>query len=202
MLNLLWCIMMLTGIVYGAFNGTMPEVTDAALDSAREAVSLCVSIAGVVAFWNGLMRIAEEAGMVRAAAGKLRPFLLWLMPGLEGQTRALEYISMNMIANVLGLGWAATPAGLKAMEELRRLDEEQRQGRLGGAAGTASDEMCTFLLINISSLQLIPINIIAYRSQYGSVNPTAIVGPGLAATAVSTVAAIIFCKMMSGKRRT
>lgn len=205
MLNLLWCIMMLTGIVYGAFNGTMPEVTDAALDSAREAVSLCVSIAGVVAFWNGLMRIAEEAGMVRAAAGKLRPFLLWLMPGLEGQTRALEYISTNMIANVLGLGWAATPAGLKAMEELRRLNEEQRQGRLGGTAGnagTASDEMCTFLLINISSLQLIPINIIAYRSQYGSVNPTAIVGPGLAATAVSTAAAIIFCKMMNGKRRT
>ncbi|HCT92425.1 MAG TPA: nucleoside recognition protein [Lachnospiraceae bacterium] len=205
MLNLLWCVMMLIGIVYGAFNGTMPEITDAALDSAREAVSLCISIAGVVAFWNGLMRIAEESGMVQAAAGKLRPFLLWLMPGLKGRTRALEYISTNMIANVLGLGWAATPAGLKAMEELRRLDEEQRQGRLGGTAenaGTASDEMCTFLLINISSLQLIPINIIAYRSQYGSVNPTAIVGPGLAATAVSTVAAIIFCKMMNGKRRT
>ena len=129
MLNLLWCMMMLTGIVYGAFNGTMPEITDAALDSAREAVSLCVSIAGVVAFWNGLMRIAEETGMVRTAAEKLRPFLLWLMPGLKGQTRALEYISTNMIANVLGLGWAATPAGLKAMEELEKLEEDRRAGR-------------------------------------------------------------------------
>ena len=192
MLNLLWCMMMLIGIVYGAFNGTMPEITDAALDSAREAVSLCISIAGVVAFWNGLMRIAEETGMVQAAAGKLRPFLLWLMPGLRGQDRALQYISTNMIANVLGLGWAATPAGLKAMEELARIE---------GKSGRASNEMCTFLIINISSLQLIPINIIAYRSQYGSVNPTAIVGPGLAATAVSTAAAIVFCKVMDGKRR-
>lgn len=165
MLNLLWCMMMLTGIVYGAFNGTMPEITDAALDSAREAVSLCVSIAGVVAFWNGLMRIAEETGMVRTAAEKLRPFLLWLMPGLKGQTRALEYISTNMIANVLGLGWAATPAGLKAMEELEKLEEDRRAGRFPGPVrkrGIASNEMCTFLILNISSLQLIPVNVIAY----------------------------------------
>lgn len=204
MLNLLWCMMMLTGIVYGAFNGTMPEITDAALDSAREAVSLCVSIAGVMAFWNGLMRIAEESGMVRAAAGKLRPFLLWLMPGLKGRTQALEYISTNMIANVLGLGWAATPAGLKAMEELEKLEEDRRAGRLPGPVrkrGIASNEMCTFLIINISSLQLIPVNVIAYRSQYGSVNPASVVGPGIVATAVSTVAAVIYCKMMDGKRR-
>ena len=209
MLNLLWCMMMLIGIVYGAFNGTMPEITDAALDSAREAVSLCISIAGVVAFWNGLMRIAEETGMVRAAAGKLRPFLLWLMPGLRGQDRALQYISTNMIANVLGLGWAATPAGLKAMEELAKLEAERgnpaylSDGKEAGGKREriASNEMCTFLIINISSLQLVPINIIAYRSQYGSVNPTAIVGPGLAATAVSTAAAIVLCKVMDGKRR-
>lgn len=226
MLNLLWCVMLLAGIIYGAFNGTMPEVTEAALDSAREAVSLCVSIAGVVAFWNGLMRIAEETGMVQAAAHRLRPFLVWLMPGLKGQARALEYISTNMIANVLGLGWAATPAGLKAMEELGRLEEKRRDEDWPPAgksapdtAGqgvrprhpeaekkavfgrTASNEMCTFLIINISSLQLIPVNIIAYRSQYGSVNPTAIVGPGIVATAVSTIVAVVFCKMMDGKRK-
>lgn len=205
MLNLLWCMMMLIGIVYGAFNGTMPEITDAALDSAREAVSLCISIAGVVAFWNGLMRIAEETGMVRAAAEKLRPFLQWMMPGLKGQSKALEYISTNMIANVLGLGWAATPAGLKAMEELEKLEEDRRNGRIPGPVrkrGIASNEMCMFLIVNISSLQLIPVNVIAYRAQYGSVNPTAIVGPGFAATAVSTIVAVIFCKMMDGKRRT
>ena len=107
-------------------------------------------------------------------------------------------------ANFLGLGWAATPAGLKAMEELEKLEEERRQGRLPGPVrkrGVASNEMCTFLILNISSLQLIPMNIIAYRSQYGSVNPAAIVGPGIAATAVSTIVAVLYCKMMDGKRR-
>ena len=108
-------------------------------------------------------------------------------------------------ANVLGLGWAATPAGLKAMEELGKLEEDRRRGRIPGpvrARGVASNEMCTFLIINISSLQLIPVNVIAYRSQYGSVNPAGIVGAGIVATAVSTGVAVVFCKMMDrGKRR-
>lgn len=101
-----------------------------------------------------------------------------------------------MIANILGLGWAATPAGLKAMEELKKVEEERRKGGAVRQEGTASNEMCTFLIINISSLQLIPMNMIAYRSQYGSVNPTAIVGPALAATFISTVVAVIFCRIM------
>lgn len=106
---------------------------------------------------------------------------------------------------MLGLGWAATPAGLKAMEELSKLEDERRAagGRRYPAApkGVASDEMCVFLILNISSLQLIPINVVAYRSQYGSVNPTAIVGPAILATAVSTLAGVIFCKVMDGKQR-
>ena len=108
---------------------------------------------------------------------------------------------MDEIANMLGLGWAATPAGLKAMEELEALEEERRRQKKPGAfgRGTASNEMCTFLIVNISSLQLIPINMIAYRSQYGSVNPTAVVGPGIVATAVSTGAAILFCRIMDRK---
>ncbi len=108
-------------------------------------------------------------------------------------------------ANILSLGSAATPAGLRAMEEFGKLEEDRRRGRLPGpvsARGVASNEMCTFLIINISSLQLIPVNVIAYRSQYGSVNPAAVVGPGILATAVSTGVAIVFCKMMDrGKRR-
>ncbi len=107
-------------------------------------------------------------------------------------------------ANVLELRWTATPAGLRAMEELGKLEEDRRKGRLPGPVrkrGLASNEMCTFLIINISSLQLIPVNVIAYRSQYGSVNPAAIVGPGIAATAVSTIVAVLYCKMMDGKRR-
>ena len=103
-----------------------------------------------------------------------------------------------MIANILGIGWAATPAGLKAMEELEHLEEERRQSHLPGPVrkkGIASNEMCTFLIINISSLQLIPVNVITFRSQYGSVNPAAIVGAGIIATFVSTLAAIIYCKL-------
>ena len=105
---------------------------------------------------------------------------------------------------MLGLGWAATPAGLKAMNELSKLEDERRMGRMPGIVrkcGTASNEMCTFLIINISSLQLIPVNVIAYRSQYGSVNPAGIVGAGIAATAVSTIVAVIFCKIMDGNRK-
>lgn len=221
MLNLLWCMMMLIGIVYGAFNGTIPEITDAALSSAREAVTLCISIAGVIAFWNGMMKIAEETGLVRAAARYMQPLLVWLMPGIRGEEKIIDAISTNLIANVLGLGWAATPAGLRAMEELGRLEERRRNGADRGGKdsllknkafgkkgrtrgmpkGVASNEMCTFLIINISSLQLIPVNVIAYRSQYGSVNPTAVVGPGLLATAVSTGAAVVFCKVMDSRRR-
>ncbi len=110
-------------------------------------------------------------------------------------------------ANILGLGWAATPAGLKAMEELKNLEEERRaaggiSGKLPAVPkGVASDEMCVFLILNISSLQLIPMNVVAYRSQYGSVNPTAIVGPAILATAVSTLAGVVFCKVMDGKQR-
>ena len=108
----------------------------------------------------------------------------------------MEYISANVIANFLGLGWGATPLGLKAMEELAKLEEERK----GKKPKSASNEMCTFLIINISSLQLIPINMIAYRTQYGSINPTAIVGPALVATTVSTIVAAIYCKWKNRKR--
>ena len=106
---------------------------------------------------------------------------------------------MNFIANVLGLGWAATPAGLRAMTELEKLEDERRSGKLPGPVrkkGVAGHEMCTFLIINISSLQLIPVNVIAYRSKYGSVNPAGIVGLGILATLVSTGVAIVYCKVM------
>ena len=108
---------------------------------------------------------------------------------------------MNFVANFLGLGWAATPAGLRAMETLAQLEEERREKQIPVVPrGTASNEMCTFLILNISSLQLIPVNVIAYRSQYGSVNSTAIVGPAIVATAVSTGVAVVFCKVMNRKK--
>ena len=204
MLNYLWAGMILTGIVYGAFNGKMPDITNAALDSAKEAVTLCITMIGVMSFWTGIMEIASRAGIIGMAAGKMQPLIRFLFPEIPKGHKANEHITTNFIANFLGLGWAATPAGLKAMEELGRLEDDRRAGRAAGPVrkkGIASNEMCTFLILNISSLQLIPVNVIAYRSQYGSANPAGIVGAGIAATAVSTGAAIVFCRLMDRKRR-
>lgn len=203
MLNYLWAGMILVGIVFGAFNGRMQDITNTALDSSKEAVTLCITMMGVMAFWTGIMEIASKAGVLQMASRKMRPLIRFLFPALPPDHAAVEPISANFIANFLGLGWAATPAGLRAMEELGKLEEDRRNGKVAGIArkrGIASNEMCTFLIINISSLQLIPVNVIAYRSQYGSVNPAAIVGAGIAATAVSTGAAVVFCKLMDRRR--
>ena len=189
-------------------------VTDGAIQASKEAVTLCITMLGVMTLWTGVLEIGHRSGLVDQLAGRMGPILTFLFPRLDPDGEARKQISVNMIANILGLGWAATPAGLKAMEELKKVEEERRKGGAAGQkdtpgqeetagqraaarqAGTASNEMCTFLIINISSLQLIPMNMIAYRSQYGSVNPTAIVGPALAATFISTVVAVIFCRVM------
>lgn len=199
MLNYLWAGMILTGILFGAFNGKMADMTNAALDSAGAAVTLCITMIGVMSFWTGIMEIASRAGIIETASKKMGPLIRFLFPELPADHKANEHIATNFIANFLGLGWAATPAGLKAMEELGKLEDDRRNRKIAGTIrkkGIASNEMCTFLIINISSLQLIPVNVIAYRSQYGSVNPAAIVGAGILATAVSTGAAVVFCKIM------
>lgn len=191
MLNYLWAGMILIGIIFAAFTGKIPDITDAALDSSKEAVTLCITMMGVMAFWMGLMEIATKAGMIEKGAKILKPFVRFLFPEVPEGHKAGEYITTNIIANFLGLGWAATPAGLKAMEEL---------GKLNHGSPVASNAMCNFLILNISSLQLIPVNVIAFRSQYGSVEPTAIVGAGIVATTISTVTGIVFCKIMDRKK--
>ncbi|MGN0291261.1 MAG: nucleoside recognition protein [Lachnospiraceae bacterium] len=200
MLNYLWGFMILIGTIFAAFTGNLANVTEAALDSAKEAVTLCITMIGVMSFWVGLMRVAERAGIIEGASKKLSPVLDFLFPYIPKDHKAREYISTNMIANFFGLGWAATPAGIKAMEELENLEEERRKkpimGKRGVAKGIANTEMCTFLIVNISSLQLIPINIIAYRTQYGSTNPTRIVGGAILATTVSTAVGILFARIM------
>jgi spore maturation protein A len=168
----------------------MAELSNAALDSAREAVTLCITMLGVMALWVGLMQIAQKAGIIASMTKKLRPFLLFLFPRLRYEDIALEYISTNVVANILGLGWACTPAGLKAMEELGRI----QRNKACKDPTAASNEMCNFLILNISSLQLIPVNIIVYRSQYGSVTPTSIIMPAILATTCSTLAGILFIK--------
>lgn len=190
-MDYLWAGMLLIGILYGAFTGNILEVSDAALSSAGEAIQLCITTAGVLTLWTGLMEIAKTSGIIASATKMIRPLISYLFPNLPKNHPAAEHIALNFIANFLGLNWGATPAGLKAMEELRNLEKER-----GNPLHIASNEMCTFLIINISSLQLIPINMIAYRQQYGSVNPTAVIGPAIVATLINTVVAIIFCKIM------
>lgn len=197
MLNYLWAFMMLVGVLWAAFHGNLSAVTDGALDSAKEAVTLCITMLGVMSFWSGIMEIGQKSGLVERMSAKMEPVMHFLFPRIPKGHPSMEYISTNVIANALGLGWAATPAGLMAMESLKELEGERKsRGIRSCPEGTASNEMCTFLIINISSIQLIPVTMIAYRSQYGSVSPTAVAGPALAATFLSTLAAVIFCKLM------
>lgn len=197
----LWSGMIILGVIYGTLTGNLQDVTEAAVSSSKEAVTLCISMAGVTAMWTGLMKIAEMTGLVEQLSRRMGPILRLLFPRLNLESKACKYISLNFLSNCLGLGWAATPAGLKAIKELELLEEERRGRSRAVPRGVASNEMCTFLIINVSSLQLIPVNIIAYRSQYGSVNPAAIVGPAILATGVSTAAAVIFCKIMDRRGR-
>ena len=187
MLNILWVIMIAGGIFFAAFHGTMGQITESFISSSTEAVNLCIFMLGVIGVWNGMMEIAVKSGLMKKIAKTMYPYIHWLFPDIPPRHKANEYIAANMAANILGLGWAATPAGLKAMRELQKLEE-------GG--GRASDMMCAFLVLNISSLQLVPINMIAYRSQYGSVNPAAVVLPAICATMISTMAGIVFIKIM------
>lgn len=194
MLNALWAGMLLLGIIYGAMTGRLDDVTQAAIDSSKEAVTLAITMFGIISMWSGIMEIAHKSGLIGSLTKRMKKLLRFLFPGLPDEHLAKEYIATNMIANVFGLGWAATPAGLKAMQALQELNIER-----GGNRNVASTYMCTFLVINISSLQLIPVNIIAYRSQYGSVDPMAVVAPGLIATLITTLVGIMFCKIMQQK---
>lgn len=203
MLNYIWAFMILIGVVYGAFTGKMAEVTSAALESAGDAVSLCITMIGVMALWVGLMEIAQKSGLIAKLTRGIQPFISFLFPRIPKGHPAREYIATNLIANVLGLGWACTPAGLKAMEELAKLEAERGTPGYADESGkrVASNEMCTFLILNISSLQLIPVNMIAYRSQYGSVNPAGIIAPAIVATFISTLVAVVYCKGKDRRRR-
>lgn len=191
--------MMIAGILYGTLTGNLEAITNASLEAAEEAITLCITMLGVMGFWMGLMEIAEKAGLIRQFAKGIRPFIRFLFPHIPQGHSSEGLISTNIIANVLGLGWAATPAGLEAMQSLEELEEDRRNGVIAYSKapqkrGSASNEMCTFLILNISSLQLIPMTIIAYRSEYGSANPSAIIMPCILATACSTLVAILYCK--------
>lgn len=195
MLNILWSVLILTGILWGAAAGKLDHVTQGLLDSAKDTVALGLTLFGVMSFWCGIMKIGERAGLIDWLSGKMNPLLDVLFPELSREHPARRPIAVNLVANMLGLGMAATPAGLEAMKAM--VGEEER--RAGVRAATNS--MCTFLIINISSLQLIPVSMIAYRSQYGSASPAAVTGSALIATACSTLVAVLFCKFMDLRMR-
>lgn len=192
MLNYLWTLIILFSIFVAAWTGNMEAVCNSILESAGNAVDLLMVMLGVISMWNGFLSVAEGSGLTAQLAGKMQPLIHFLFPKLPKDHPACSHICANFIANLLGLGWACTPTGLAAMKSLQQFDMEQ------GKDGTvASNEMCTFLILNISSLQIIPINMIAYRNQYGSANPMAIIGPGLVATTLTTLLAAVLCRALS-----
>ena len=132
-MNYLWGGMILIGIIYGTASGNLKAVTEAAVNSSKEAVSLSIVMAGVTAMWVGIMRIAENSGLIEAMAGKMKPLMRFLFPHIPEEHPALRPIAMNIIANFLGLGWAATPAGLEAMERMAELEDERRTGKITGS---------------------------------------------------------------------
>lgn len=193
MLNFIWGSFIICGIVFSVINGKSHLITDALLNGGKDAVSLCITMVGVISIWTGIMEIAEKSGMIKGISKKLGGILTYLFPKIPQNSVAREYIAANFTANFFGLGWAATPAGLLAMEELSKMNKK---------SDVASDEMCMFMIVNTSSLQLVTMNIIAYRSQYMSQNPSEIIFAGIIATVVSTMAGVIFAKIMGGRNKT
>ena len=187
MINFIWCGMIVIGIVVGVLTGNIEAVSTAAIEWAETAVELSLGLIGVMALWLGLMKIAEEAGIVRGMGLLVKPIMVRLFPEVPADHPAMGSIVANMAANFFGLGNAATPLGIKAMQELQDLNENKEE---------ASNAMVTFLAINTSSVTLISSSIIAYRSAAGAANPADVIGPTIIATAVSTTVAIIACKVL------
>jgi spore maturation protein A len=191
MVNYIWVIMTLIGIVFGIVNGTLEEINKAVFVGAREAVTLCIGLISVLVFWLGMMRIAEESGLLEGLAKLFRPIVKRLFPEVPPEHPAMGYILSNMIANMFGLGNAATPLGIKAMEELQVLN---------GGKKTASRSMVTFLAINTASITIIPSTVIAIRMTYHSSSPTEIVVPTLIATIISAIGAVLIDRFFYYRR--
>ncbi|AFH62031.1 nucleoside recognition domain-containing protein [Paenibacillus caseinilyticus] len=185
MVNFIWLFFIVAGFVVAAFQGRIELVTEAVFDGAKSGVTVCFGLISIMVFWLGVMRIAEDAGLLQAMARLLSPIVRWLFPGIPRNHPALGYIMSNMSANIFGLGNAATPMGIKAMQELQRLNPHK---------DIASPAMCTLLALNTASITLVPTTLIAIRMSYDSANPAEIVGTTLVATFISTLAAILVDK--------
>ena len=181
MLNGIWMSLLLLGIITAAAKGEIEAVTQAAFSSAQGAVEICLELIGTMSLWLGLLKIAEQAGMIELIARIIRPLTSWLFPSIPPGHPALGAIILNLSANVLGLGNAATPFGMKAMQEMQSLNK---------GSDTASDAMCTFLALNTSCITLVPATILGVRAACGSSQPAEIIGPTIFATVCATLVAV------------
>ncbi|MGB9804521.1 nucleoside recognition domain-containing protein [Desulfofundulus sp.] len=188
MVNYIWLGMIVFGILVAGANGHVEVVTRAALEGADKAVKTSLNLIAIISFWLGIMKLAEAAGLVRALARLVRPVTRFLFPDVPANHPAMGAIIMNLSANILGLGNAATPMGLIAMQELQKLNK--------GDPRTATSAMCTFLALNTSCITLIPTTIIGIRVMYGSTDPTAIVGTTIFATTCGMTVAIIVDRIL------
>ncbi|MGB2714206.1 MAG: nucleoside recognition domain-containing protein [Vicinamibacterales bacterium] len=187
MLNYIWFGLMAVALVVAAINGTAEAVTRGAVESASSAVQIAIGLVGIMTLWLGMMRVAEAAGLVSLVGRALRPLLRWLFPEVPAGHPAAGAIVLALAANMLGLNNAATPLGIKAMEELQTLNPDK---------GTASNPMVTFMAVTTSGVQLIPASMIGVLAAAGSTNPTAIIAPTLIATFIGTVAALVAAKLL------
>ncbi|KAB8138376.1 spore maturation protein [Gracilibacillus oryzae] len=191
MINLIWALMASIGIVYAMLNGTMDKVNEAVFEGANDAITLVIALTSVLVFWLGMMKIAEEAGILRGLSKLFKPIVTRIFPDIPPDHPAMGYILANFSANLFGLGNAATPMGIKAMEEMKKLNN---------SAAYASNSMITFLVINTSSITLVPTQIIAIRMQYDSQSPTEIVGTTLIASLVTTISALLIDAFLRKRR--
>ncbi|MDO8686124.1 MAG: nucleoside recognition domain-containing protein [Clostridiales bacterium] len=193
MLNVIWAAMLVAGIITAIINGKVEEVGIVLVNSGNRAFSLCMTLAGMMALWCGLMKIAEKGGLTRIISRLAGKPISTLFPGIPKEHRAVSNIMMNLAANFLGLGNTATPLGIKAMESLNELNH---------GCDKASDEMCMFLVLNTSALQFIPSTLIALRAAAGSVDPGGITGMVWIASSVSLLAGILSCNIFSALYKT
>ncbi|HLR66359.1 nucleoside recognition domain-containing protein [Virgibacillus alimentarius] len=186
MVNIIWSLMAVIGIVYAMVNGTMEQVNKTLFESADEAVTLSIGLISILVFWLGIMKIAEKAGILSMLAKIFRPLIIKLFPEIPADHPAIGYILSNITANLFGLGNAATPMGIKAMEQMKKLSGSDK----------ASRSMITFLALNTSGLTIIPTTVIAIRMQYNSASPTEIVGTTIITTFISTISAIMIDRFL------
>ncbi len=190
MINIIWFFMIIIGMIFAVINGKLDMINQVVLENTGEAVTFAIGLTGIMATWLGLMKIAEKSGLIKSVGNILSPLLRFIFPEIPKDHPANAAIVMNVVANMFGAGNSATALGLKAMEELQKLNREK---------DTATNAMAMFLVVNMSSVQLIPLTVLKVRSDAGSLNPTEIIATTLVATGVSTIIGIISCKLMERK---